>query len=178
MRMSFADPSANILQLGLREGMKVGDFGAGSGHYALAASGIVGGEGRVYAIDVQEDVLRRLRDAARHAGRTNIETIWGDLEMEGGTKLRDDVLDAVIVSNILFQVDNRTALATEAKRVLKEGGKLLLIDWAGAYGGLGPPADRVVSEHAAEELFITAGFHKVKSFRAGPHHYGIVFTSP
>ena len=98
--------------------------------------------------------------------------------MEGGTKLRDDVLDAVIASNILFQVDDRKALATEAKRVLREDGKLLLIDWAGSYGGLGPPADRVVPEHAAEELFITAGFHKVKSFRAGPHHYGIVFTSP
>ena len=70
--MSFADPKENILQLGLREGMRVGDFGAGSGHYTLAASGIVGGEGKVYAIDVQEDVLRRLRDAARHAGRVNI----------------------------------------------------------------------------------------------------------
>jgi len=178
MATRFADPKSNVLQLGLHDGMKIGDFGAGAGHYALAAAAAVGEGGRVYAIDVQEDVLLHLRDSARRAGIKNIETVWGNFEKPGGTKLKDHFLDAAILSDVLFQIEDRQGMLKELRRVLVPGGKLLVIDWAGSYGGMGPAPEHLVNEHQAEELFITAGFHKVKSFRAGPHHYGIVFTSP
>ncbi len=176
--MDFSDPKSNLLQLGLRESMRVGDLGAGSGHYALAAAAIVGRDGKVYAVDVQEDILKHIRDAAHERAFGNVETIWGDIEKAGGTTLRDHVLDAAILSNTLFQLEHRDAAVLEIKRVLRTGGRLLVVDWAGSYGGIGPPAKRVVTEYVAEDLFITGGFHKVKDFRAGPHHYGIVFTAP
>jgi ubiquinone/menaquinone biosynthesis C-methylase UbiE len=175
---NFADPKENVLQLGLRDGMKIGDFGAGVGHYALAAAAAIGEDGKVYAIDVQEEVLIHLKDAAKRANLHNVETIWGNFEKLGGTKLKDHVLDATILSNVLFQVENHESAIAELKRVLKPGGKVLVSDWSGSYGGMGPADHHVITEHQAEELFITAGFHKVKSFRAGDHHYGIVFTSP
>lgn len=158
--------------------MRVGDLGAGSGHYAISAAGIIGSSGKVYAVDIQEDVLKRVRDFAHQKGFRNVETIWGNFEKLGGTTLKDASLDAVILSNTLFQLDHREGAVAEIKRVLKPGGRLLVIDWAGAYGGMGPLPHRVVSEHVAEELFIGNGFHKVKDFRAGPHHYSIVFTAP
>jgi ubiquinone/menaquinone biosynthesis C-methylase UbiE len=176
--MNFSDPRSNVLQMGLREGMKVGDFGAGSGHFSIAASAVVGQDGRVYAIDVQEEVLKHLHDSAQRAGRRNIETIWGNIEVLGGTKLREQSLDAVILSNTLFQLEDKDVAIKEIMRVLKHGGKLLVVDWAGAYGGMGPTPHHVVTEHQAEELFITGGFYKVKDFRAGPHHYAILFTAP
>jgi ubiquinone/menaquinone biosynthesis C-methylase UbiE len=176
--MNFADPKSNVLQLGLREGMKVADLGAGSGHYSIAAAGAVGSDGRVYAIDVQEDVLRHLLDSAHRMGLRNIETVWGNVERKAGTKLRDGSMDAVIISNMLFQVEDKKGVVSECMRILKPGGKLLFVDWAGSYNHLGPHPEDVVTEHAAEELFITGGFHKVKDFRAGAHHYAIVFTSP
>lgn len=176
--MNFSDPRSNVLQLGLKEGMKVGDLGAGSGHYAISAGHIVGPSGRVYAVDIQEDLLKHVKDFATERGLRNIETSWGNFEKLGGTKLNDASLDAVILSNTLFQLDHREGAVAEIKRILKSGGRLLVIDWAGAYGGMGPLPHRVVSERVAEELFITAGFHKLKDFRAGPHHYSIVFTAP
>lgn len=178
MNASFSTPQENVLQMGLREGMKVGDFGAGSGHYARAAAGIVGNAGRVYAVDVQEDVLKHLKLNSHAHHQSIIETVWGDIEKPGGSHLKDASLDAIILANSLFQIENRAGLLAEIKRVLKSGGKLMLVDWAGSYGGVGPIQEHVVSEHAAEEFFITGGFHKVKSFRAGPHHYGILFTAP
>ncbi len=178
MSAHFSDPRENVLQLGLHEGMKVGDFGAGSGHYARAAAAIVGQGGRVYAIDVQEDVLKHLKLNTHEMHQGIIETVWGDIEKPGGTHLRDQSLDAVILANTLFQIENRSGFLEETKRVLKRDGKLMLVDWAGSYGGMGPSPEKVVSEHAAEEFFINGGFHKVKSFRAGPHHYGILFTAP
>jgi len=178
MEASFSDPREVTLQMGLREGMKVGDFGTGSGHYARAAAAIVGPEGKVYAIDVQEDVLKHLKLNTHALRLESIETVWGDIEQPMGTHLRGESLDAVILANVLFQVDDRAGLLAEARRVLKPGGKLLVVDWAGSYGGMGPTSNRVVTEHDAEALFINNGFHKVKSFRAGAHHYGIVFTAP
>lgn len=176
--MQFSDPRSNVLQLGLREGMKIGEFGVGSGHWALAAAHAVGHAGRVYAVDIQEDLLRHVEDAARRGGLRNIETIWGNLEKPSGTKLRPHILDAGVLANTLFQLEDKDAAVTEIKRVMKPGGKLLVVDWAGAYGGMGPDPRHVVSEHAAEKLFIDHGFHKAKNFRAGAHHYAIVFQTP
>jgi len=176
--MKFSHPQSNILQLGLREGMKVADLGVGSGAYTLAAAGAVGESGRVYAIDIHEEMLRFVEDAARSHGYTTVETIWGDIENRGGTKLKDNAIDVAVLSNLLFQVENKEGVVSEIKRILKSGGKVLVVDWAGGYGGMGPLEESVVSEHIAEELFITGGFYKVKDFRAGPHHYAIVFTAP
>ena len=178
MSAHFSSPGNNVLQMGLYEGMKVGDFGAGSGHYARAAAGIVGPSGKVYAVDVQEDVLKHLRLNLHRHHHSIVEAIWGDIEKAGGTHLRDASLDAVILANIFFQAENRFGLLAEIKRVLRPEGKLLMVDWAGSYGGIGPALDKVVPEHEAEAFFINGGFHKTKSFRAGPHHYGILFTAP
>lgn len=178
MKESFSDPQGNVLQFGLKEGMKVGDFGAGSGHYARVAAAIVGRDGKVYAIDVQEDILKHLKLNTHDLHQHIINPLWGDIEKLGGTHLRNESLDAIILANVLFQIDERVGLLAEIQRTIKRGGKLLVVDWAGGYGGIGPPPERVVPEHEAEEFFINGGFHKVKSFRAGPHHYGIVFTAP
>lgn len=178
MASSFSVPHENVLQLGLREGMKVGDFGAGSGHYARALAAVVGETGRVYAVDVQEEILKHLKLNTHAHHRSTIDTIWGDIEKTGGTHLREHSLDAVVLANVFFQVENRFGLLGEVKRVLRPGGKLLLVDWAGSYGGMGPTSAKVVPEHEAEAFFINGGFHKQKSFRAGPHHYGIIFSSP
>ncbi|MBI4088968.1 class I SAM-dependent methyltransferase [Candidatus Kaiserbacteria bacterium] len=178
MSAHFSSPHENVLQVGLHEGMKVGDFGAGSGHYSRAAAAIVGHSGKVYAIDVQEDVLKHLKLNTHERHQGTIDAVWGDIEKLGGTHLRDQSLDAVLLANTFFQTENRFGLLEELKRVLKPSGKLMLVDWAGSYGGMGPVPEKVVSEHEAEGFFIKGGFHKVKSFRGGPHHYGILFTAP
>ena len=178
MSATFSSPRENVLQLGLREGMRVADLGAGSGHYALAAAGAVGHSGKVYAIDVQEDILKHLKDSAGRKHIYTIETIWGDAEKPAGTNLREHSIDVVILANTFFQIENRFGLLAEIKRVIKSGGKLLVVDWAGSYSGIGPIPEKVVSEHDAEGFFIQGGFHKMKSFRGGPHHYAILFTAP
>ncbi len=158
--------------------MKVGDFGAGTGHYARAAAHLVGPSGRVYAVDVQEDILKHLKLNTHDSHQSIIETVWGDIERLGGTHLKDALLDVIILGNVLFQMDNRPGLVSEIKRVLKPGGSLAIIDWSGSFGGLGPKDEFVVSAEAAEALFATAGFTKIKSFPAGAHHYGLLLHAP
>lgn len=172
----FTKPEQNILRLGLTEGMRVADFGAGTGYYSRAASARVGYTGKVYAIEVQKDLVKKLESEIKHWGLLNIECIWGDIETRGGTKISDHSMDAVIVSNILFQVEDKLGLIDEAKRILKKGGKVLLVDWSGALGSIGPTAPNIVTDSMAKELFEKRGFTFTEKISTTAHHYGIIFT--
>lgn len=173
--MAFSDPKKNLERLGLEEGMRVADLGSGAGHYTLAAAEAVGDSGRVYAIDIQQDLLKQVKNISTDEHRNNIEVIWGDIEKEKGTKLPDESIDVVILSNILFQAENKEAVATEALRILKQKGRLLFIDWAESFGGIGPQPENIISEEHALSLFENAGFIIDRDIDAGEHHYGFVF---
>lgn len=172
--MAFSEPAENIKNLDLKEGSKVADFGAGSGHYAVAVAKRVHAKGQVFAIDVQKDVLTKIQSFARDAGLRNIQILWGDVEKPGGSKLRDSMVDAVIISNILFQSEKKGEIAKEAFRVLKPGGQLMVIDWSDSYAGLGPKQGHIVSEEEAQRIFESVGFKYERSFFAGDHHWGFV----
>ena len=171
----FANPKQNVAKLGLQEGMKVADFGAGTGFYVKALSEKVGHTGRVYAIEVQKDMVKKLEHDLKEWGITNVECIWGDIENESGTKLADNSMDAVVISNVLFQASDKLGLIDEAKRITKQGGKILLIDWQESYSGMGPAPIHVISEKSAKELFLNRGFKKAESIPHSDHHYGIIF---
>lgn len=175
--MSFADPRKNIQHLFLSEGMKVADFGAGPGHYANLASDIVGEHGEVYLIDIQRPLLTKAK-SLDNIRRHNLRFICCDIEGPDGTGIRGEYLDAVIVSNLLFQLDDKAACAREAFKILKGGGRILLIDWSDSWGGIGPHQDHVVPIDAVKPLFMTEGFSFKRDFDAGEHHWGLVMEKP
>jgi ubiquinone/menaquinone biosynthesis C-methylase UbiE len=170
----FAHPARNVAVLGIEPGMKVADFGSGSGAYVNLIAGALLGSGTVYAVDIQKDLLRRIKNEAERHGHKNVEILWGDLEEEGGSKL-NSILDLVLVSNLLFQVRDKEAVLIEAARVLKPNGRVAIIDWAESFGGMGPTEEMVVSKEAAYECARKAGLTFVKEFPAGAHHYGLIF---
>lgn len=174
----FADPSKIIDQLELTTNLVVADLGAGTGFYTIAAAKkMKGGEGRVYAVEVQRDLLKHIEEIAKKDALTNIDYLWGNIEKRGGTKIRDNTADVVIASNILFQVEDRAGFIEEIKRILKPGGKLLLVDWSESFGGMGPKPDHVIAAVDAQKMLEAAGFNKQKDVEAGAHHYGIIFLN-
>ena len=173
--MAFCNPVRNVMHLGLLPGHRVADFGAGAGHHTLEAATYIGTMGRVYAVDIQRELLQRLVNAARAQALENVEIVTGDLEEAGGSGLASASVNAVIAANILFQLEKREALAAEVARVLREGGKALVIDWKDSYNNIGPQADDVVEKSIARSLFEQAGLSLVKEIPAGDHHYGFLF---
>ena len=171
----FSDPSTIIPQLDLQSGARVADLGAGSGFFALAAAKAVGGAGRVYAIDVKKDLPQKVKNTATSQGLLNVEAVWGDVEVVGGTKLKDKSVDAAIIANLLFQLQDKNGFFAETTRILKNKGKILVVDWKDSFGGLGPKASEVITADQAKTMFEKAGFRFEKEINAGEHHYGLVF---
>lgn len=171
----FSDPVKNIESSGILPGMDIADLGAGSGLYTLAAAKALMATGRVYAIDVQKDLLSKLKNAAAEQSLYNVEVIWGDIEKPSGTKLRDSSIDLVLLCNILFQLEDKTNVITEIKRILKPGGRVLVVDWSESFGGIGPTPEMVVKKDVVKEKFEKSGFHLDKEVSAGSHHYGLLY---
>jgi ubiquinone/menaquinone biosynthesis C-methylase UbiE len=173
--MRFANPRANVQKFRLQEGMRVADFGAGVGAYTLPAAQYVGVTGKVYAIDIQQELLRKIITAGGTEGCTNIEVIWGDVESYGGSALADQSVHRVIISNLLFLSSRKADIVKEAYRILKTNGKVLLIEWKDSFGGAGPKKESLVSMKDAKKLFTDEGFVVDEEIDPGFHHYGIIF---
>jgi ubiquinone/menaquinone biosynthesis C-methylase UbiE len=170
----FSDPQKNIEQAQIPLGATVADLGSGSGHYARVLSKAVGDNGKVYAVDIQKDLLTKLKNETTKEKMSNIEVVWGDVEKEKGTKLKDQSLDAVVISNLLFQIEDADAVAKETQRIVKKGGVVVIIDWSDSFGGLGPEQSKVVDKTKAANFFSSRGFLFEREIDTGNHHYGII----
>lgn len=171
----FMAPAQTLAACNIQTTDSVADFGAGSGFMAKAISNIVT-SGNVFAVEINRELVSRMTHDIDETQIKNLHPLWGDIEVEGGSKLGNASVDVVILSNILFQIDDKRGALKEAKRVLKEGGRILIIDWQESFGGLGPTPERVFTKAQAEELVVSIGFTKLSdSLPSGDHHYAILF---
>jgi ubiquinone/menaquinone biosynthesis C-methylase UbiE len=169
----FLNPKEVLNKLELSGEMIVADFGSGSGGWAIPLARRLK-FGKVYAIDILEEPLSALRNKAEIEKVYNIETINSNVEKR--IKLPDLSCDLVLLTNLLFQVDDKKKVLTEAKRILKKGGKILVIDWS-PEAPLGPKEGRISSEEV-KEIAKSLNLKLEKEFRAGIYHYGLVFIKP
>ena len=172
--MDFLDPVKVLQEFGVFGTQDVADFGAGAGHFALEAARRLDG-GRLFVVDIEKDMLSRLVSEARLRNYDHVHSIWGDLAQIGGVPVADKSFDKVIAVSVLFEVDDRDAFAQETKRLVRSGGKVLLIDWK-EDSLFGPHRDSRISEGDALSLFKKHGFEKEKNVDAGDYHYGMILT--
>ena len=161
----------------IKQGMRIADFGCGSGDFAIFAARKTGESGKVSAIDVMPTALESVRARAKAAGLTNIVEIRGNLEKTGGSKLESDSQDMVYIGNMLTQSKKHAEVIEEAKRILKSRGALAAIEWKKGVS-LGPPDELRVDQHELKQLISDAGLQVEKEFDAGDYHYGLVAKKP
>jgi ubiquinone/menaquinone biosynthesis C-methylase UbiE len=166
----FSNPLKNLKMLELRENDIVADLGAGTGFYSVAAGALVP-KGKVYAVELQKDFLETIRHKVKEARLKNVECLWSDAEKLGGTKIGSNVVDAVIISNVLFQVANKENFILEVKRILKTNGKVLLVDWS---ENSIMRKKEIIPQKIAREMFEKNGFVLDREIDAGSHHYGMI----
>jgi len=167
----FLNPEEVLKQLKLKKDMIVADFGSGSGGWALPLAKKLE-DGMVYAIDILEEPLSALRSKALLEKIFNIKIILADVEE--GVDLPKESIDIILMTNLLFQVEDKKKVLEEGKRFLKKGGKILVVDWS-PEAPLGPKEGRISPEEV-KEMAKNLSLKLEEEFKAGVFHYGLIFT--
>ena len=169
----FLNPQEVLSELKIEGQMIAADFGSGSGGWAIPLAKRLK-FGKVYAIDILEEPLSALKSKAEIQRVYNIETISSNVEK--GVKIPDLSCDLVLLTNLLFQVEDKKRVLTEAKRVLKKEGKILVVDWF-PQAPQGPKEGRI-SAKEVKEMAKDLNLKLEKEFQAGIFHYGLIFSKP
>lgn len=170
------DPNFLLQKLGVRQKMIVADLGCGAvGHFVFPTARAVGKEGRVYAVDIQKSILQNIEKRAETENLENIICVWSDLERYGATKVESESADAALLINMLFQNKDRLTILKEARRLLKIGGRLLVVDWLLTNAPFGPPLEGRVDPAWVEQMADNLGLRLKERFTAGKYHYGLIF---
>lgn len=173
---SFLHPSRVLGETPIKTGNTIADFGSGSGFYSVEAAGLVGASGKVIAFDVVPEACEATRVHARDRGVAGIvEVKRANLEKRNATGLPDASVDGVLVTNILFQTRSKEGIVSEAGRILKSGGWLLVVEWD-KHSPLAPTRTNMPEEKEMEELVTQVAGAKVsRRFRPDQHHWAILF---
>ncbi|MBY0310385.1 methyltransferase domain-containing protein [Patescibacteria group bacterium] len=173
----FVVPEVVASHFHFKVGDVVADFGSGSGFFLKVLTEAVGPTGRVFACEVQKNLVEKLGDQVRLQGLQNVTPLWCDLEESGGIKLRDGVLDGALLSNTLFQLEDKVTAVREMRRTLRSGGVMHIIDWTDSFGGLGPSSAMVITKEQTIDMLEAHGFVFEREYPAGEHHYGLSFRA-
>lgn len=173
---AFLDTQRIVAMLAPLQGMRVADLGCGTGYFTLALAHAVGKGGLVSAVDIMTEPLQSVQARAEALGLANIQTIHADLEVLGGTKIPDNSQDLALLANTLFQSPKKEQMIAEAVRMLKPGGRLLIIDWKKGVKGFGPPDAARTDEQAMQTMAVAAGVRFERPLEAGAYYYGLLFV--
>ena len=112
--------------IGLKPGMTVAEVGAGTGYVALRMARRVVPGGKVYANDLQPEMLGLLRDNAAKGGITNVQTVQGG---ETDPKLPDGQIDLVILVDVYHEFSQPQKMLQGIRRALKPDGRLVQLEY-------------------------------------------------
>ncbi len=167
----FFSPAKILATLGMNS--KTGDvveFGCGYGTFTIPAARII--KGKIYALDIEPDMIQITNEEAKKNGLNNVRTVLRDFMFEG-TGLPDGSVDYVMLFNILH-LEKPMVLINEAKRILREGGKLGIVHWNyDSKTPRGPSMDIRPKPEDCIKWAESAGFSGATRYDLKPYHYGI-----
>lgn len=163
--------------LNIPEGAHVADLGAGrTGHFVFRLSDVVGSAGRVYAVDLHPEAVSMLESYALLRQAHNVHPVWGDLERDGGVAIPEGSLELALIVHTLSTVAKWEAVAREARRLVRTGGRIAVIDWIPGQHTLSRFVPRARTSQEADMLFTRAGCTKCGEFSPSRWHWGRVYA--
>ena len=141
------------------------DLGAGTGAFALRLAPLLGTKGRVYAVDDSADMLGILKS---RNPPPNLFTIKADFTKTG---LESGIADFCLATFILHEITEPHKVVDEAYRLLKPGGRLLVLEWRAEFDSPGPPQKIRITSEKMESMFNAVGFSEVLSQNWTEKHY-------
>jgi len=170
IRMQELKPEDTLEKVGLAANHVLCDIGAGTGIFTIPAAKIT--KKKVYAIDIQDEMLAIIGDKAKAEGIGNIERIKVSDERYPMT---DGSVDIALMVTVFHEIKNKSGLLQEITRILKDTGKMVIIEFHKRQTPMGPPVERRLAKDEVIEKLTHAGLMVREEFDLGDNFYCLVF---
>ena len=168
-RVQEEQPEAVLDAMALEPGDVVADVGCGSGYYARRMARRVAPEGRVYCVDIQQEMLDLTQQLADGDGVTGIVPVLGDAD---DPRLPDGEVDWIILADVYHEMSEYEAMLAGMRASLAPGGRVALLEYRIEDGtGDGVKSDHAMSVRQVLAEWLPAGFALVDlhEFLPGQH---------
>jgi len=147
------EPAQLVEALGVQQGDRVADLGAGDGSHAVAVAKLLGARGEVLATELDPNRRRAIADTAARAQAANVRVVEA---AANATNLPDHCCRAIYMRTMLHHVNDRGAFARDVVRSVEPGGRIAVIDFAPGHLWFHGP-DHGVAPDAVVAAFSEAG---------------------
>ncbi|MBU6080755.1 class I SAM-dependent methyltransferase [Allobacillus halotolerans] len=171
-RRKALPPEKVLLDLDLQEKDKVADLGCGNGFFTIPIAKQT--TEMVTAVDAQQAMLDQLRVNIEAEDLSNVRYLLSRLEK---IEQPDESVNKVLAAFVLHEVDDLDQTLSEIKRILKPGGKALLLDWKAKETESGPPLHIRIPESDLMKKVEEIGFD-LKEVSVSENHYGVLAELP
>jgi precorrin-6B methylase 2 len=120
------EPRKLLKALKLTEGMMVADVGAGTGYFTFPIATQIGDKGKVYAVEIQNEMLAMIRQKARAGGFKNVLTVKGTVT---DPKLPPGAIDLILLVDVYHEFSHPFEMTEAMVRALKPGGRLCFVEY-------------------------------------------------
>lgn len=168
-RDAWQKPHQVIQALALAPHARVADLGAGTGYFSARLANMLP-KGRVYAVDIEPDMVRFLADRAKREGLGNLVPVQGAAD---DARLPEKV-DLVLLVDVYHHIDGREAYFRKLRASLRAGGRIAVIDFA-LDSPRGPPVAARVAPDVVKAEMRTAGLALAAEHGFLPDQYFLIF---
>lgn len=167
------NPGKAIDALDLKKGMVVADVGAGTGYFSIRMARKVGPEGKVYASDLQEPMLRRL---ARNAAREKIKNLETVQASEMDPNLPENAVDLILMVDVYHEFSHPQEMLRKMRASLKPSGRLVLIEYRKEDPSVPIRPEHKMSVQEAKTEVEAEGFRLADTIGVLPRQHILIFT--
>lgn len=171
-RDAYQKPHEVIMALNLKEVEVIADIGAGAGYFAFRFAHHVGDSGRVYAVDINPDMILHMNRGIRDMNLKNIVTI---LAAPDDPLLPDASVDRFFICETWHHIENQAHYLALMKKMLKPGGQVVMIDFQKKQLPIGPPVEMKISRGDLVRQMESNGFRLAAEHTFLPYQYFLVF---
>jgi ubiquinone/menaquinone biosynthesis C-methylase UbiE len=171
-REAWQKPDVIMDALGIHDASSVADLGAGGGWFTVRLARRVGPRGRVYAEDVQKEMIESMNRRIQREGLRNVTMLLGT---QVNPQLAAKSIDAVLIVNSYAELERPVELLRAVRAALKPTGRIGVVDFRKDGWGPGPPLDERVDEAIVIKDFEAAGLRLLNKNTPLPFQYLLVF---
>lgn len=144
------------------------DVGCGIGYFTLPAAKSIGENGEVYAVDISPEMLKVVEEKVQIEKLTNVKLIISE---EYSLNLPDTTATIVFTCNVVHEVDDKYRFLSEMKRILKDNGRVVIIDWEKVQSDFGPPVNHRIDKTEIKGILTGLGFREITDDNLNGYFY-------